>query len=99
MFAPVAVMSAAQHEALDGLITDALDEGKTIDGLLVENPVPSVARFVLVLDDEPQTGSEYDRVYDFDGAEIARGDASVTFVIEQTLGGLLAGAPPADLAA
>ena len=97
MFGNITATSAAQHQALDALIAEATAEGKTVDGLLVENPTPGHARFVLVLDDSPQTGSEYDRVFNFEGEEVTRGEGAIVFTVEHALGIDLS--QPADLAA
>lgn len=83
MFGNITATSAAQYQALSALIAEAVAEGNTVDGLLTDNPTRGVARFVLVIDDAPATGTEYDRVYDFDGEEIARAGASVGFKIAQ----------------
>lgn len=85
MFGNIAALSFAQHTRLDEMISEAQADSQTVSGLLVDNPMlgfGGLARVVLVLNDEPATGSEYDRVFDFDGTEVGRAEASATLAFE-----------------
>jgi hypothetical protein len=80
MFGRQIAMSHAQHEALDYLIRLAEGRGHQVDGVLINNPPPrkgegGLARFVLVIDNKPQTGSdEWDRLFSFHGGLLASGE-------------------------
>lgn len=84
----IVALSAAQHKAVDALVADATEAGNTVDGMLFSNNIEygnDDTRVVLVIEDSPATGSEYDRTYSFEGEELARGNASALFFFEQAL--------------
>lgn len=99
MFTPLTAASFAQHEQLDAMIAEAQAEGLTVDGLLTDNPQGGIARFVLVFDDAPQTGGDYDRTFEFDGTEIARGEKSLSLKVDQFVGQLAESLGEPDLVA
>jgi hypothetical protein len=101
MFGNIAAFSFAQHTRLDEMIAEATAAGAQVDGVLVENPLVGVkggvVRIALVIDNEPATGSEYDRTFDFEGGELGRGKESVKLTIDALASALAETAEPVEL--
>lgn len=78
-----ALMTKAQHAAVDALIAEAEGQGHTVDGLILDNSIRGAnergtLRAVLVIDDSPQSGGTWDRLWDYDGELIASGEGVFT---------------------
>lgn len=72
------VQTKAQYDQIAAMVAEAEAEGHTVDGFLFGNNLTKVGergtvRAVLVIDDEPQSRTKWDRVFGYEGEVLATG--------------------------
>lgn len=73
------VQSKAQHDLVDEMISEAEGQGIVVDGFIFDNALTlygeqGTLRAVLVIGDEVQTYSTWDRLFSFEGELLASGE-------------------------